>query len=124
MADQSKNRIQIKRINEEASPADGMRVLIDRIWPRGISKEKAQLTVWMREVTPSTALRTWFKHDPDKLDEFARRYRDELSSPFVQPYLEQLRLWSKDNTVTLLYAAKDEHCNHAIILKQYLEQEG
>jgi uncharacterized protein YeaO (DUF488 family) len=116
------SNIRIKRIYEDADPDDGQRVLVDRIWPRGVTKEKAQLKLWMKEVTPSTELRTWFQHDAKKFEEFTRRYKAELSDKLVQPYLRQLLTWSTDHTVTLLYAAKNEHCNHALVLKQYLDQ--
>lgn len=112
----------IKRIYEPASEGDGMRILVDRLWPRGISKEKAQLTLWMKEVTPSPALRTWFGHRPERFAEFRARYEAELASLEVQPYLYKLKQWSEKDVVTLLYAARDPKINHAIILQQYIEQ--
>lgn len=115
--------IRLKRIYTEADSADGLRILVDRIWPRGVAKESAQLTVWMQEVAPSAALRTWFRHDPDKFAEFARRYEEELADPAIRPALEKIRRWAREQTVTLLYAAKDETCNHAVVLRQYLERE-
>lgn len=114
--------LRIKRIYEPSSADDGMRILVDRLWPRGVSKDKAQLTQWMKEVTPSPALRTWFNHQPERFAAFAVRYEAELSAADVQPYLLQLKAWSQSETVTLLYAAKHPQINHAIILKQYIDR--
>lgn len=112
----------MKRIYSEADSADGLRVLVDRLWPRGVAKEDARLAAWMREVAPSPALRTWFGHDPDKFAEFSRRYEEELADSEIRPALEKLRRWAREQTVTLVYAAKDETCNHVVVLKRYLEQ--
>jgi len=114
--------LQIKRIYEAPSTEDGLRILVDRLWPRGISKERAQLTLWMKEVTPSPALRTWFDHRSERFEAFTSRYEAELAAANVQPYLRQLKTWSESETVTLLYAAKHPQINHAIILKHYIEQ--
>lgn len=111
----------IKRIYDQPDPDDHIRVLVDRLWPRGIDKQRAQLTTWMKEVAPSGELRRWFAHDPDKFMEFSSRYTEELRGAPAQPYLQQLRTWADQYTVTLLYAAKDEKCNHALILKRVLE---
>ncbi|MFB5758814.1 DUF488 domain-containing protein [Paenibacillus medicaginis] len=111
----------IKRIYDRSDPDDQIRVLVDRLWPRGIDKRRAQLTTWMKEVAPSGELRRWFGHDPDKFTEFSSRYMEELQGASAQPYLRQLREWAENHTVTLLYAAKDEQCNHALILKQVLQ---
>ncbi|MBD2870609.1 DUF488 domain-containing protein [Paenibacillus arenilitoris] len=120
--DKIRNGIQIKRIYEPAEPEDGLRVLVDRLWPRGMTKERARLTVWMKEVTPSPELRTWFGHEPARLEEFARRYEAELADAAVEPFLDRLRAWAEEQVVTLLYGAKDGHCNHALVLKRYLEK--
>ena len=97
---------------------DGYRVLIDRLWPRGISKQRAALEAWLTELAPSSALRTWFHHDPKRWRDFARRYRAELRA---QPLLLQtLRERARRQRVTLLYAARDERVNHAVLLREAL----
>lgn len=111
----------IKRIYLAAEPSDGYRVLVDRLWPRGISKVKASLGLWLKEVGPSTELRRWFGHDPEKFDEFARRYRAELD---VNPAVDQLRKILTDyDAVTLLYGAKDPQHNQAVVLRDYLSKD-
>jgi uncharacterized protein YeaO (DUF488 family) len=116
MADQ---KFQIKRIYEEPSDDGGYRVLVDRLWPRGVSKEDARLDDWMKSIAPSPDLRKWFDHDQDKLDAFKEKYTSELSEK--QEPISTLLDKAADQTVTLLYAAKDETNNHAIILKEFLE---
>ncbi|MDQ0216506.1 uncharacterized protein YeaO (DUF488 family) [Oikeobacillus pervagus] len=112
----------IKRIYEKVSEDDGKRVLIDRIWPRGISREKAQLDEWLKEIAPSTELRKWFRHQPEKFEAFKEKYRQELQLAEKRKLLNQLIQWEKETTVTLLYAAKDEEHNQAIVLKKRLEE--
>lgn len=114
------NRIEVKRIYDPPEPIDGTRILVDRLWPRGVSKESAQLSLWMKEVAPSPILRKWFGHDPDKFEQFSVRYAEELSAAAVRPFLEQMIELLRSNNVTLLYAAKDKQCNHALVLQQYL----
>ena len=110
--------IVIKRVYENYSPDDGFRVLVDRLWPRGVGKEKARLDLWLKEVAPSPELREWFGHDPAKFKEFSARYEAELDN---NPAIKQLRALTKEHkTVTLLYAARDPQVNHAAILKGYL----
>ena len=110
--------INIKRIYEPAEAADGYRILVDRLWPRGISKEKAKLDVWLKEVAPSNELREWFGHKPERFAEFKKRYAAELRD---NPALEELREALKAHkTVTLLYAAHDEVYNQARVLAEYL----
>jgi uncharacterized protein YeaO (DUF488 family) len=109
-----------KRIYEEPSGDDGIRVLVDRLWPRGISKEKALLGRWEKDLAPSNELRRWFGHDPAKWEEFLRRYRAELVGK--EEELDRLRQEANDATVTLLYAAKDEERNNAVALKRYIEE--
>lgn len=110
--------IQIKRIYEDADPSDGKRILVDRLWSRGISKENAQLYVWLKEVAPSTELRKWFHAvTPDHWEEFKQRYLQELKA---NPAVKELRDIALSEKVTLLYSAKDSERNHAIILKEYL----
>jgi uncharacterized protein YeaO (DUF488 family) len=114
--------IKAKRIYEPQDSSDGQRVLVDRIWPRGIRKEQAALTEWMKDVAPSTELRNWFQHRPERFAEFKRRYEAELSAPAAKPHVEKLLRWAAEGAVTLLYASKDELHNQAIVLKQFLER--
>lgn len=116
------NAIRAKRIYEPVAHEDGKRILIDRIWPRGVSKEAAKLTLWMKEIAPSQELRQWFCHVPERFGRFKETYEAELASESAQPYVRQLIDWSKDDRVTLLYAAKDPQWNHAVVLEQYLNR--
>lgn len=113
--------IRTKRIYAEPSKDDGARVLVDRIWPRGVSKEKASLDRWEKDLAPGDELRRWFGHDPAKWEEFLRRYRAELEGK--EEELARLRQEAGEGTVTLLYAAKDEEQNNAVALKRYIEEE-
>ena len=111
--------IQIKRIYDAPSRTDGFRVLVDRLWPRGVSKERAALDLWLKDIAPSVSLRTWFGHKPERFAEFGERYAAELSS---NPAVVELRaLAARHTTVTLLYAAKSPAVNHAAVLKKFLE---
>ncbi|MGG4395846.1 DUF488 domain-containing protein [Paenibacillus thiaminolyticus] len=110
----------IKRIYEQADSSDGIRVLVDRIWPRGMSKENAHLTAWMKDIAPSAELRKWFNHIPAKFPEFQRRYEAELTSAALQDDIRQLISWVRESDVTLLYAAKDEQYNQAVVLRRFL----
>ena len=112
--------VQVKRVYEEYSQTDGYRVLVERLWPRGISKERAKLDLWLKEISPSPQLRQWFSHDPEKWDGFRKRYWAELKQ--AQKPVEQLRKLIKQGKLTLIYAARDEQHNSAIILKDFLEQ--
>ena len=112
-------RIAIKRIYEPPWPADGRRVLVDRLWPRGVSKAKAQLDAWMKEVAPSSELRRWFDHRPERWSEFRRRYIDELKS---NPEVDTLHEMASAGPVTLLYAAKDTAHNEAVVLAEQLSR--
>ncbi|MBO8172253.1 MAG: DUF488 family protein [Bacillaceae bacterium] len=113
--------VRIKRIYEPPHPQDGKRILVDRLWPRGVSRQKARLDVWMKEVAPSPELRQWFGHRPERFDEFSRLYRNELTQdPVHIEKLEQLRDWATQETITLLYAARDPDCNHARVLQHVL----
>jgi uncharacterized protein YeaO (DUF488 family) len=111
--------IKIKRIYEQPDPADGQRLLVDRLWPRGLSKEQAGVDRWLKEIAPSDELRRWFGHDPGKWREFQSRYRAELESQ--RELLGQLADLARGQTVTLLYAAKDEERNNAVVLREVLE---
>ena len=113
--------LQVKRVYEDAAPGDGFRVLVDRLWPRGISKERAALTDWLRTVAPSTDLRKWFAHDPAKFDEFKARYIEQLDSrPEAARFADDVRNLLRDTNVTLLYAARDPRVNHVVILRDWL----
>ncbi|MBI4382793.1 MAG: DUF488 domain-containing protein [Nitrospinae bacterium] len=109
----------IKRIYDKPAKDDGFRILVDRLWPRGLSKEKARVDLWLRDIAPSDSLRKWFAHDPRKWREFKVRYYRELENKqdLAATILEKAR----GNAITLLYAAKDEKFNNAVALKEYLE---
>jgi uncharacterized protein YeaO (DUF488 family) len=108
----------IKRIYDPASPEDGYRALIDRLWPRGVSKERAQLDEWAKDIAPTSELRTWFAHDPARFEEFSRRYRSELA---VNPEVARfVTLGAEHDRVTLLYGAHDPLANQAVVLRDYL----
>ncbi len=110
--------IRIKRIYDPASPGDGRRILIDRLWPRGLKKEEARFDEWLKDLAPSDELRKWFSHDPAKWSEFQKRYRSELRGK--AELLERLRTEARKGTVTLLYSARDEEHNNAVVLKELL----
>ena len=112
--------IKIKRVYEDAFKSDGTRILVDRIWPRGVSKEKAQLDDWIKEIAPTTELRKWFDHKEDRFPEFSRRYKKELKNHtyLIDVLLEKAR----ENQLTLVYGAKDEKHNQAVVLKEFLEK--
>jgi uncharacterized protein YeaO (DUF488 family) len=112
-------RIAIKRVYEEPDRADGTRILVDRLWPRGLSKDKAQVDIWLKDIAPSTELRKWFNHDPNKWAEFRSRYRKELKSKGDQ--LDVLREKGASGPVTLLYGARDQAHNEAIVLQELLQ---
>jgi len=114
--------ISLKRAYETPSPADGRRVLVERLWPRGLSKEKAAVDVWFKEVAPSTELRRWFGHDPAKWEEFRRRYREELRERPEE--LQSLRSLVEAGPVTFVYGSRDQEHNAATVLKELLESEG
>lgn len=109
----------LKRIYESPSQEDGYRVLVDRLWPRGQRKEAAQLDEWNKDIAPSAALRKWFNHQPERFEAFSAQYCEELSAKTAD--LEKLRNIAKAKPVTLLYSAKDEDNNQAVVLKQVLE---
>lgn len=111
--------IKLKRVYENPSPDDGLRVLVDRLWPRGLTKERAAVDLWLKDVAPSTELRKWFDHDPAKWEEFQVRYRKELHEK--KDALELLKEKSDDHMVTLVYGARDEEHNEALVLKGILE---
>ena len=111
--------IRIKRVYEEPDSTDGRRILVDRLWPRGMSKEKAKVDLWMKEISPSTELRHWYGHDPEKWPEFKARYYVELDAN--QDNVNKLLDEVQAGTVTLLYSAKERRLNNAVALKEYIE---
>ncbi|MGO3741525.1 DUF488 domain-containing protein [Kerstersia sp.] len=112
------HEIHIKRVYEPASTADGARILVDRLWPRGLSKAHAALTLWFKEIAPSPELRQWFGHDPARFSEFSQRYQAELArNPQA---VAQLQAYRQQSDITLLYAARDKTCNHALVLADFL----
>lgn len=112
--------VPIRRVYEEPSRNDGTRILIDRLWPRGLTKEKARVDLWLKDIAPSADLRQWFSHDPAKWKEFERRYRAELEAN--QAVVTQLRTTLQHGPATLVYSAKDTQHNDAVVLKAYLEE--
>lgn len=111
--------LKIKRVYDTPTKTDGTRVLVDRLWPRGISKERAVIDLWLKEIAPSPGLRTWFDHKPERFNEFTLKYYEELSKgPAVN---ELKKLAHKHKLITLLYAAKDPAINHAVVLQGFLE---
>ena len=112
--------IVLKRVYEPHEASDGFRALVDRLWPRGLSKEKAALDAWDKELAPSSELRTWFNHDPAKWAEFRQRYLEELrgNAPAVEAFKGKLR---GSKRVTLLYGARDEEHNQAVVLREFLQ---
>ncbi|MFP3144476.1 MAG: DUF488 domain-containing protein [Caldisphaera sp.] len=112
--------IKIKRVYEKAEESDGIRILVDRLWPRGIKKEEAKVNYWLKEISPSNELRKWFSHDFNKWEEFKNKYFNELNSKkeLINFLLELIK---KNSNVTLLYSAKEEKYNNAVALKEYLQ---
>ncbi|MCC6435363.1 MAG: DUF488 family protein [Acidimicrobiales bacterium] len=113
-------KVQVRRIYDDPRPDDGRRVLVDRIWPRGMSKERAQLHEWCKQVAPSTDLRRWYRHDPDKFDEFGRRYRAELDEPERARAYAHLQQLAADGRLTLLTASKRSDISEAAVLARLL----
>jgi uncharacterized protein YeaO (DUF488 family) len=114
------NVVHIKRIYEPGADADGLRVLVDRLWPRGVAKAAAAVDLWMKDVAPSTDLRRWFGHRPDRWDAFIQRYGIELGA---NPAWDELRRLASTSDVTLLYAARDQVHNHAVVLAERLRSD-
>ena len=112
--------VRLKRAYEPAEPADGFRILIDRLWPRGVSRRQAKLDEWNRELAPSTELRRWFGHDPERFAEFRRRYVDELRDQ--RSALAALRARARRGPLTLVYGAKDSEHNDAVVLAEVLRR--
>lgn len=112
--------LRVKRIYEPPESADGYRVLVDRIWPRGVSRQHANLDEWLKDIAPDSELRRWFNHRPDRWNEFQRRYRRQLARK--QEMVEDLRARAKAGTMTLLYSARNTLHNQAVALKAYIEE--
>jgi len=110
--------LKIKRIYDPPTAEDGKRVLVDRLWPRGMAKDEARIDEWLKEIAPSDELRKWFGHDPARWEEFRKRYREELKAH--GDLLDKLRSEAQKGTVTILFAAKDEEHNNALVLKELL----
>jgi uncharacterized protein YeaO (DUF488 family) len=111
--------VAVKRVYEPVSPKDGYRILVDRLWPRGLSKDRAAVDLWLKDIAPSTELRRWFGHDPSKWDEFRRKYSAELATHAED--VAQIRKLAKRRRVTLVYGARDTEHNDAVVLLGYLE---
>jgi uncharacterized protein YeaO (DUF488 family) len=116
------HEIRTKRVYEAAEQADGRRVLVDRLWPRGVTKERAHLDDWPRDVAPSAELRRWFGHDPSRWSEFVRRYQVELTAPERQEALAVLAGFAAEASLTLVYAARDTIHNEALVIADLLRQ--
>ena len=112
--------INIKRVYEQPDKKDGERILVDRLWPRGLTKEKAGVDLWLKQIAPSTELRKWFGHDPERWSSFCRRYETEIKHN--DDLIKLLRQKATKGTVTLVYGARDEKHNEALVLKQFLER--
>ncbi len=119
---QHRLRVAIKRAYDPPAEGDGTRVLIDRLWPRGVAKADARIDIWLKEIAPSTELRVWFAHDPAKFDEFRRRYTEELSTGAGLQALQRLRELARQGSITLVFAAKDTEHNDAVVLRDLLMQ--
>ena len=115
------SEVPIKRAYDPPARNDGKRVLVDRLWPRGLSREAAALDLWLKEIAPSTELRKWFGHDPDRWEEFQRRYEAELGDA-AAPAVDQLLDLLKDGPVTLIYGARDTEHNDAVVLADFLRR--
>jgi uncharacterized protein YeaO (DUF488 family) len=112
-------KIALKRIYEKPAPSDGVRILVDRLWPRGVSKEKAKLDLWLKDIAPTTELRKWFGHDPKKWVSFQKKYKTELKKN-KGPVSELKKIVKDSKTITILYAAKDEEHNEALVIKDFI----
>lgn len=112
----------LKRVYAEPSESDGIRILVDRLWPRGLTKERAKVDVWLKEIAPSTELRKWFNHEPNKWPEFQKRYQAEMNNN--PESVAALKKYLANGNVTMVYGAKDEQHNDAVVIKQYLAEES
>ncbi|MFG2891572.1 DUF488 domain-containing protein [Streptomyces sp. NPDC048248] len=124
MADMSRGNVRVRRVYDAVEPSDGARVLIDRLWPRGLSKADARLTEWCKDVAPSTELRRWYDHREERYEEFATRYRAELAAPQARAALDGLRKLAADGPLTLLTATKETAYSHASVLLDGLSEDS
>lgn len=116
--------IKLKRAYDDISEDDGIRILVDRLWPRGIKKSDLKLDEWAKEITPSTNIRKKFNHDKNKFDEFKRDYNEELNNnKAFDAFIKQIEHWLKSSNVTLIYGAKDREINHGVVLKEAIEKQ-
>jgi uncharacterized protein YeaO (DUF488 family) len=113
-------KIKIKRVYEHPEKDDGLRILVDRLWPRGLTKKKASVDLWLKDIAPSTELRKWFAHDPDKWKRFRARYQTEIRNN--HELIKVLKQKASEGTITLIYGARDQKHNEALVLKQFLEE--
>ena len=111
--------IKVKRVYDPASPSDGRRVLVDRLWPRGMKKEDAAIDEWLKDIAPSNELRKWYAHDPAKWSEFRKRYKAELKDK--TEIIDRLRQEARKSTVTLLFSSRETELNNAVALKEFIE---
>ncbi|MDN5791975.1 MAG: DUF488 family protein [Brevibacterium aurantiacum] len=116
-----KHQVQVRRAYDDPAQNDGTRILVDRIWPRGVSKDKAELDDWLKELAPSSDLRKWYSHDPDKFEEFSRRYSDELKDDDHAEAFKQLKEYAKKGKLTLITASKRDDISDATVLKHVLD---
>jgi uncharacterized protein YeaO (DUF488 family) len=114
--------IKIKRIYDPPAEDDGFRILVDRLWPRGLTKEKAKLDLWLKEIAPSDQLRKWYAHDPKKWPEFKKKYSKELDQKV--DLIDQIVKKTKEGDLTLLFSSKEEKLNNAVALREYIETKG
>ncbi len=114
--------LRIKRAYEKEAATDGKRIYVDRLWPRGLSKEEFRYDEWLKELSPGDALRKWFGHEPDKFEEFKRRYLKELSEPEKQAQLKRIADMTEKSNVTLVYSAKDTEYNNAVVLAEIVKK--
>ena len=122
MPQEPERPVRVRRVYDPPAPTDGRRVLVDRIWPRGLAKDRAAIDLWLREVAPSTELRRWYGHDPARFDEFARRYREELAGGERAEALQRLRDLARAGPLTLLTATRDAERSQAAVLATLLER--
>lgn len=118
------HEIKLKRVYEDPQENDGYRILVDRLWPRGVKKEELKYDSWAKEITPSNEIRKWFNHDPEKFEQFKSAYLEELTeNEETADFIKEVKDELEEQNVTLLYAAKDEKINHVVILKDFLEEQ-
>jgi uncharacterized protein YeaO (DUF488 family) len=119
----TRHKVRVRRIYDRTEPDDGIRVLVDRVWPRGLRKDRANFDEWTRDVAPSTELRKWYSHDPEKFDQFRSQYRRELEGPTRRATLEHLRTLLEGNPLTLLTATTDVEHSNATVLAELLRED-